>query len=315
LDCWIGVAYEQTYTDKSTGVTHVYAKQLLNGLEVSDGDINVNIDAHGRVLSWGNSFHPGDAPSLDATVRPSAETDRICSTLVDTLDAHKAELIAQSGQKGAWGLVKSAAQVILPGLVSESPARDEQHIAKIQKNIDRVKHHHDALCSGSTASTEMLYPVDALLHLLPRIAPHEHLVADLDASDFSSMPSHSLTPKPAPNEPATETISGPGLAKAGVVNDVPARLMYTQTSEAEPRLVWKFEVEMKDSWYEAYVDSQTGELLRIVDWANDYTWHNEGGANKVGVMKGGKQKPLPGPGKKVEPYTYSVFPWGESHSL
>ena len=89
--------------------------------------------------------------------------------------------------------------------------------------------------------------------------------------------------------------------------------MYTQTSDGEPRLVWKLEVEMKDNWYEAYVDAATGELLRIVDWANDFTWHTapaeEGG--KVEMLKGGKQKPLPSPPKHTKPYSYHVFPWGK----
>lgn len=43
-----------SYTDKNTGVTHVYVRQLVNGLEVADGDMNINIK-DGLVLSYGNS--------------------------------------------------------------------------------------------------------------------------------------------------------------------------------------------------------------------------------------------------------------------
>jgi len=45
---------KDSYTDKNTGVTHVYVRQLVNGLEVTDGDININIK-DGVVLSYGNS--------------------------------------------------------------------------------------------------------------------------------------------------------------------------------------------------------------------------------------------------------------------
>lgn len=45
---------DDSYTDKNTGVTHVYVRQLVNGLEVVDGDINLNVK-NGVVLSWGNS--------------------------------------------------------------------------------------------------------------------------------------------------------------------------------------------------------------------------------------------------------------------
>lgn len=45
---------DDSYTDSNTGVTHVYVRQVVNGLEVADGDINVNIK-DGMVLSYGNS--------------------------------------------------------------------------------------------------------------------------------------------------------------------------------------------------------------------------------------------------------------------
>jgi extracellular elastinolytic metalloproteinase len=52
-----GLSYKirkDSYTDKNTGVTHVYVRQLVNGLEVTDGDMNINIK-HGVVLSYGTS--------------------------------------------------------------------------------------------------------------------------------------------------------------------------------------------------------------------------------------------------------------------
>ena len=45
---------KDSYTDKNTGVTHVYVRQLVNGIEVADGDINVNVK-DGMVLSYGDS--------------------------------------------------------------------------------------------------------------------------------------------------------------------------------------------------------------------------------------------------------------------
>jgi extracellular elastinolytic metalloproteinase len=48
---------KDSYTDKNTGITHVYVRQLVNGIEVTDGDMNINIK-DGRVLSYGNSVSP-----------------------------------------------------------------------------------------------------------------------------------------------------------------------------------------------------------------------------------------------------------------
>jgi extracellular elastinolytic metalloproteinase len=45
---------EDSYTDPNTGITHVYVRQKVDGLEVADGDINLNI-LDGRVLGYGDS--------------------------------------------------------------------------------------------------------------------------------------------------------------------------------------------------------------------------------------------------------------------
>ncbi len=303
----------QSYTDVHTGVTHIFARQLLNGLEVSDGDINLNIDRDGRVLSFGNSFHPGDAPTLELTKGTSGETERVCRILKETLESHKQELAATNGEPGPWGLVKAAAQVVLGGTREEQPLVDKHEIGKIHKTMRHVNHHINALCDGvHSTDDKFLTPVEALLHLLPRVSPLPTNMRDAFAlEDFYTTPQHSLVAKEAPSEPPTLVISGDGLVKHGVVDHVPARLMYTQISDGAPRLVWKLEVEMKDSWYESYVDSTTGELLRIVDWASDYSWDSP---SEGSIQKGGKQKPqkpLPVPPKKLDPYTYQVFPWGE----
>lgn len=43
----------QSYKDPRTGLTHIYVKQLVNGLEVIDGDLNLNLGREGQVLGWG----------------------------------------------------------------------------------------------------------------------------------------------------------------------------------------------------------------------------------------------------------------------
>lgn len=45
---------KDSYTDVNTGVTHVYIRQLVHGIEVADGDININVK-DGVVLSYGDS--------------------------------------------------------------------------------------------------------------------------------------------------------------------------------------------------------------------------------------------------------------------
>lgn len=303
------LTFAQSYTDSRTGVTHIFARQLLNGLEVSDGDINLNIDRDGRIMSWGNSFHPGSAPDLsDIHSSSSGETEKVCATLRQRLDEYEAHLAELKGKTGVWGLVKSAAEVVLGSSMPQSEV-DHHEIKKTIKSMSHIENHLHAVCHRPTASTQsMLSPVDAVVSLLPRLSPNDDL-EDISPLELTSTPHHTLKPKPAFAEPPTEVISGAALSKAGVVSDVPARLMYTQVSEGAPRLVWKCEVEMKDSWYEAYVDVFSGELIRVVDWASDYDIDEL--IKKIEMTNGGKQKPLPGPPESLKPYSYLVFPWGE----
>ncbi|WVO16637.1 hypothetical protein L204_104316 [Cryptococcus depauperatus] len=297
---------DDSYTDARTGITHIYARQLINGLEVSDGDINLNVDRQGRVISWGSSFHPGSAPSLTEMNSPSGESARVCTILQDKLDTHKARLTELRGETGVWGIVKSAAQAVL-GTPLLGRNLDIPEIKQVHKSIEHVENHIHAVCHQSASNSEtIMTPVEALVSLLPRISPN-HNMDDVSTDELSSTPRHSFMPKPAPAEPPTEIISGPGLNKASIISDVPARLMYTQISDGAPRLVWKYEIEMKDSWYEAYVDVMSGELLRIVDWASEYDM--DALEEKIKIMKGDKQKPMPMP-HKIKPYSYQVFPWG-----
>ncbi|PIA15372.1 hypothetical protein COEREDRAFT_22042, partial [Coemansia reversa NRRL 1564] len=46
------------YTDTTSALTHVYARQTLNGMDVTNGLANINIDAQGRVISSSQSFAP-----------------------------------------------------------------------------------------------------------------------------------------------------------------------------------------------------------------------------------------------------------------
>ncbi|KEP51322.1 extracellular elastinolytic metalloproteinase [Rhizoctonia solani 123E] len=52
------VIRKDSYTDENSGISHIYVRQVVNGLEVADGNINLNI-RNGQVLSYGDSFFEG----------------------------------------------------------------------------------------------------------------------------------------------------------------------------------------------------------------------------------------------------------------
>ncbi|KAJ1963865.1 hypothetical protein GGI12_001792 [Dipsacomyces acuminosporus] len=51
------------YTDKATGVTHVYARQTIHGTDVVNAVANINISKDGKVISSSQSFAPASAVS------------------------------------------------------------------------------------------------------------------------------------------------------------------------------------------------------------------------------------------------------------
>jgi extracellular elastinolytic metalloproteinase len=205
-------------------------------------------------------------------------------------------------------LVKSAAKAAF-GFGGEEQGEVSDEVIGARHQLRKADHHYTALCSTPLSGDEILTPIQALAHVLPKLQAGDDLVP-ISVDDLDSHPEHTFAPKNAPNEPPAEMITGKGLDVSGVVNPVPARLMYTQIDAGVPRMVWKFEIEMKENWYETYVDIYSGEIVRIVDWANDISWATPEGASRD-AFKGGKQKPLPSPHKGYKPYSYQVFPWGE----
>ncbi|KAG0263979.1 Fungalysin/Thermolysin Extracellular metalloproteinase 5 [Mortierella polycephala] len=60
---------KNAYTSKHNGVTHVYLRQRIDGLEVINGDININVDKQGNVISYGDSFYKGSRQKKSLTLK------------------------------------------------------------------------------------------------------------------------------------------------------------------------------------------------------------------------------------------------------
>ncbi|KAJ1720619.1 hypothetical protein LPJ61_006137, partial [Coemansia biformis] len=67
------------YTDDLSGITHVYAQQVVEGLAVTNGLANVNIDSNGRVISSSESFAP-DSQLIGSALSKSIQAARASAT-------------------------------------------------------------------------------------------------------------------------------------------------------------------------------------------------------------------------------------------
>lgn len=267
---------DDSYTDKTTGVTHVYVRQVVNGLEVVDGDMNINIK-DGMVISYGNSFFKGNAPTAGA-VTPSRDPRlEACST--------------------AHGLLNTFAAPQSEGQVVMGAARPERVPSEV---IDAVNHNCQTAFAPPAFSSDD--PQDfrpALLHFMHTATPNTQLSADIEANfdeyvaKMEPTSVHHFAPEGNGHSIEFHVANVPDT-----VNPVKAKPAYHQVPNAagdgtDLELVWRFEVEMQDNWYEASVTAHAPhKIVSVVDWASD------------SVI------PVPKPPSDPVQGSYNVFAWG-----
>ncbi|KAH8716734.1 extracellular metallo proteinase 2 [Phaeosphaeriaceae sp. PMI808] len=71
----------------TNGIAHLYFKQTANGIDIDNGDFNVNIGRDGMVFSFGNSFFTGAIPAAPSkTKRDTIEPVDALKSAVSVLD-------------------------------------------------------------------------------------------------------------------------------------------------------------------------------------------------------------------------------------
>ncbi|KAJ7912533.1 Fungalysin metallopeptidase-domain-containing protein [Mycena leptocephala] len=252
---------KDSYTDSTTGITHVYVRQMINGLEVSDGDMNINIK-DGIVLSYGNSFFTGAAPShlmqesLDEHIRHPHE--EFCDGLTDEIEMHHNSFLASQGDQVVMG--------------------DSAPAPKADKALKHLTHVHHSNCRFQQLPTEMAAEnargdIDlraALLQFMVAATPSDRVVNEILGNfehymskmvEYMQGGSHF-----APSEEPTYFM----------VDNVPTPLAPSRppspTTKFQARMTLStlFEVEMQDNWYEAAVSGVAPyRIVSVVDWASD----------------------------------------------
>ncbi|TRM66732.1 Fungalysin metallopeptidase-domain-containing protein [Schizophyllum amplum] len=272
---------KDSYTDETTGITHVYFRQLVDGVEVADADINVNVQ-DGMVLSYGDSFYKGpllrlhDRSLVEGARWPHTEH---CNSLTDELVTRYEEL-RRSRMANLQTPMGNTVEEMEEAL---SPIVDAHHSNCLYHDVPHT------LAHKSKGDIE-----GALLQFMIAATPNDDLVNDMLAryddyvSEMSAHPVNSFAPGESPyfmvnNVPDT-------------VNPVKAKMAFVQipTAEGDSTVlhpVYKFEVEMQDNWYEAAVSAEVPHrIISVVDWASD--------------------SPIPKPDEGRQTGTYNVFAWG-----
>lgn len=165
---------------------------------------------------------------------------------------------------------------------------------------EAVQNIHDncatAFDAPSFATDDIMDFRAALLQFMHTATPNSKLSEDIEENFHSYKEKMDITPVNHFDSPNSRNDVEFTVGNVpDTVNPVKAKLMYTQVPNkagdgTDLQLVWKFEVEMEDNWYEAAVSVQPPhKIVHVVDWASD------------------SYVPIP---KKPVVAEYNVFPWG-----
>lgn len=258
---------DDSYTDKNTGITHVYVRQLMNGTEIANGDMNLNIK-DGEVLSYGDSFYRGNvtiAQGVDVHGQHCAKLDKEVRRRLNVYFNEPTRL-RQEGQQmvlNRHNLDKMHAEIV--GNVPELMAWNCKHVATPDAMAEDV--------SMLTTDGPLVDPRPALLQFMIAATPD-----DLSASSMQSDPRAFITSMTLSKKLSTSR-SRP-IAVDTIIDNVPetvgpvkAHLAYMQVpynGRIGLQHVWKFEINMQDNWYEAAVTVDSPHrIVFVADWIAD----------------------------------------------
>ncbi|KAH9021757.1 extracellular elastinolytic metallo proteinase [Lactarius hengduanensis] len=277
---------KDSYTDSATGVTHVYFRQMVNGLEVADGDINVNVKG-GAVISYGDSFYrgyvPGATAHMDEPTTPGPHAE-FCGLLQEQLVERLTLLQGHS---------VVANQVTMSGVqLTDGPLERMRRL--FRWNCDHLRTPHELVERGFGKTSDIFDPRSALLQFMIAATPNDAVVASILNNHDQIIAGMTSWFEP-------RLVGDDNAVRVEMIDNVPdsvspvkAKPVYIQLPDGDKTMLiqaWRFEVEMQDNWYEAVVSHQAPHrILSVVDWTSD--------------------SPVPSEPKQRQPATYHVFPFG-----
>ncbi|KDN37955.1 hypothetical protein RSAG8_09806, partial [Rhizoctonia solani AG-8 WAC10335] len=293
-----------SYTDKNTSVTHVYVRQRVHGLEVADGNINLNI-RDGHVMSYGDSVRLFLALYYLGLnyVQVFPRLYPVLRNPVDSSSTSHATYCAQFSQR--MPLTSDNSQVVLSepsGLFYDWFIHHcTRPLAAVQAGIasDSRKDDHN-----------VRDPRRAALYFMISAHPESTVVQDLidnfDATLDGMTVSHERLPATQVDQPFILISGLPGVLRAVKAREVYVQIpSENQGTQLHPS--WRLEVEMQDNWYEAYVSAnEPSTVVSVIDWASDSPISRSDGHVNALEAKLNFAQPV----KHTKSASYKVFKWG-----
>ncbi|KZT03251.1 uncharacterized protein LAESUDRAFT_729281 [Laetiporus sulphureus 93-53] len=275
-----------SYTDRTTDITHVYVSQHVDGSEILNGHISVNVK-DGIILSYSDSIFRGylqESFLMTFVERAPDVHSEHCTNLLAALKRNEERFQIQNGQFSLrstdfplsetlasqrrlyeW----NCAHVDTPFLMAEKPAFAAQQDREWREPEPALLQFMIAVTSNDTLAQQLIDD------------PGAHLRSMATAWERHRVNGHYFPVAIVDNVP-------------DAVKPVRAKLAYMQVPRSGStvlELVWQFEVEMQHNWYEATVSADLPHrIISVADWVSD--------------------SPIPLAPVSKRHASYNVFKWG-----
>jgi hypothetical protein len=151
-----GLSVVKNYRTQHNGVTHLVFQQFFGDLPVFQGEIKVNIDREGQILSINGNHYPGVAPSLAPALSAAEAVDRAVQTLFSDLSVTLTETSASTGANRATVFDRGPFTEDVTAKLVIFPAHDRARLAwNVRLHLMERFAWYDALVDAETG--EMLF--------------------------------------------------------------------------------------------------------------------------------------------------------------
>ncbi|CAG8594442.1 11678_t:CDS:2 [Diversispora eburnea] len=228
---------KNSYKSEHNGVTHIYFKQIVNGLPVSNSDLNVNVDRFGRIISYGDSFANPKKSSFSKRPLPRPSKNHEEEKLIDQIN--NKEFVGGS--------------------------HHSQFTLNKRKNGNNDRRHYESYESNDlnyniiNDKSEVISPEKALQSFMRFIDKEITHPEKITYTEYNSLDN-----------------SEPKILLSNVpfsLSDVKMSQAYIQTDEQLLQLVWEIEIEMENNWYNGHINAHTGKVMALMDWVSDATYN------------------------------------------
>jgi extracellular elastinolytic metalloproteinase len=264
-----------------SAIVHAHFVQLIDGIPVSNGNLNVNVDLHSaKVLSYGDSSytrHKGrrgprqsrdlrrqGADGSEQKQQPAAPLRRVGSNWRNRVQRWTSEAV-HAVESAAGQLVFGSAPLD-SGPQGGSDHREHESDASPHGRVDIADPREGLLTFLAIQATnlELLQRIESVprrqLIDQMRVVPVARIAATVSAESLHASDSHDFVIENVP-----EAVEEPVTATLSWVHD-----------DHDIKLAWKYVLKTHDNMYEAYMtadgDITPGdeEALFIVDWVRDF---------------------------------------------